>query len=78
MRISDDWPRGVLPALEEWLQTPEGSDFTVRRDLELYGISCHPSGFLQRRPTQPRGHRAGTAATEPVYNHHGGGPATRR
>ena len=22
---------------------------TVRRDLELYGVTCHPSGFLQRR-----------------------------
>ena len=23
-------------------------EFRVRRDLELYGISCHPEGFLQR------------------------------
>jgi cephalosporin hydroxylase len=49
MRAGDDWPRGVLPALAEWLQTPEGAGFTVRRDLELYGVSCHPGGFLQRR-----------------------------
>ena len=49
MRLDDEWPRGVLPALEEWLTTAEGSAFTVRRDLELYGISCHPRGFLQRR-----------------------------
>lgn len=48
MRLSDDWPRGVIPAVEEWLGTPEGSRFRVRRDLELYGISCHPHGFLQR------------------------------
>jgi cephalosporin hydroxylase len=48
MRVSDDWPRGVLPALHEWLETPEGADFRVRRDLEVYGISCHPEGFLQR------------------------------
>ena len=52
MRLSSDWPRGVLPALHEWLRSPEGSEFTVRRDLELYGITCHPEGFLQR--TQPR------------------------
>jgi cephalosporin hydroxylase len=43
------WPRGVRPALDGWLQTPEGAEFEVRRDLELYGVTCHPSGFLQRR-----------------------------
>lgn len=48
MRLEPDWPRGVLPAIEAWLQTDEGSRFTVRRDLELYGLSCHPGGFLQR------------------------------
>ncbi len=29
--------------------SPAGADFAVRRDLELYGITCHPHGFLQRR-----------------------------
>ena len=48
MRIKDDWPDGVLPALNDWLATPQGSPFRIRRDLELYGLSCHPSGFLQR------------------------------
>jgi cephalosporin hydroxylase len=48
MRPSPAWPRGVLPALNEWLATPAGAEFEVRRDLELYGISCHPHGFLQR------------------------------
>ena len=48
MRLEDAWPRGVLPALERWLGTEEGSAFTVRRDLERYGMSCHPRGFLQR------------------------------
>jgi cephalosporin hydroxylase len=48
MRPRDDWPRGVLPAIEDWLETPDGADFVVRRDLELYGVSCHPHGFLQR------------------------------
>jgi cephalosporin hydroxylase len=43
------WPRGVLPALDRWLATPQGGAFEVRRDLEVYGISCHPRGFLQRR-----------------------------
>lgn len=47
LRIAEDWPRGVLPALQDWLQT-EGSAFTARRDLELYGVTCHPHGFLQR------------------------------
>jgi cephalosporin hydroxylase len=49
LRVQDDWPRGVLPALHDWLATPAGREFLVREDLELYGISCHPSGFLQRR-----------------------------
>jgi cephalosporin hydroxylase len=48
LRIRPDWPRGVLPALREWLDTPEGSQFELRSDLELYGITCHPGGFLQR------------------------------
>jgi len=44
----EHWPRGVLPALGDWLATPAGAGFRVRRDLELYGVTCHPSGFLQR------------------------------
>jgi cephalosporin hydroxylase len=48
MRLRDDWPRGVLPALHDWLATPAGERFRPRRDLELYGISCHPEGFLER------------------------------
>jgi cephalosporin hydroxylase len=48
MRLREDWPRGVLPAVREWLQTPEGRKFKVRRDLEVYGITSHPEGFLQR------------------------------
>jgi cephalosporin hydroxylase len=49
LRLSPDWPRGVLPALSDWLATPSGGNFVVRRDLELYGVSCHPGGFLQRK-----------------------------
>jgi cephalosporin hydroxylase len=48
MRLSEDWPRGVIPAIEEWLGSDAGRQFRVRRDLELYGLSCHPHGFLQR------------------------------
>lgn len=48
MRLTESWPRGVLPALRDWLATGDGANFTVRRDLELYGLSCHPHGFLQR------------------------------
>jgi len=48
MRASEDWPRGVLPALHDWLQSPAGVSFRTRRDLELYGISCHPEGFVER------------------------------
>jgi cephalosporin hydroxylase len=48
MRYRADLPRGVLPAVREWLRTSEGRMFKVRRDLELYGITSHPEGFLQR------------------------------
>ena len=48
LRLDPTWPRGVLPALRAWLETPAGREFRVRRDLELYGVSCHPEGFLQR------------------------------
>jgi cephalosporin hydroxylase len=49
MRLRKGWPRGVLPALADWLTGPEGRFFDVRRDLELYGVTCHPGGLLQRR-----------------------------
>lgn len=50
LRLPDaGWPRGVLPALERWLATPAGAQFEVRPDLQLYGITCHPGGFLRRR-----------------------------
>jgi cephalosporin hydroxylase len=50
MRLSSDWPRGVIPAVEDWLATEAAKGFALRRDLELYGVSCHPHGFLQRVP----------------------------
>jgi cephalosporin hydroxylase len=48
LRLIDDWPRGVLPAIADFLATPEGAGFRVRRDAERYGVTCHPGGFLQR------------------------------
>ncbi|MGC0416944.1 CmcI family methyltransferase [Embleya sp. AB8] len=41
-------PGGVLPAIADWLGTEPGSAFTTRRDLELYGVTGHPHGWLQR------------------------------
>lgn len=60
LRVHPDWPRGVLPAVHEWLKRPAGSHFRQRRDLELYGISCHPEGFLQRVPLDPGAHADGS------------------
>lgn len=48
LRPNDYWPRGVLPAVRDWLATEQGRDFRVRRDLELYGLTTSPEGFLQR------------------------------
>ena len=49
LRIDPQWPRGVIPAISDWLATDQGRRFTVRRDLELYGVTSHPHGFLERR-----------------------------
>jgi cephalosporin hydroxylase len=49
LRVRDDWPRGVLPAVRDWLAGPRGTDFELRRELELYGITSHPQGYLRRR-----------------------------
>lgn len=48
MRRHDNQPRGVLPAVADWLASPAGLQFTTRRDLELYGVTCFPKGVLQR------------------------------
>jgi cephalosporin hydroxylase len=52
MRVSSDWPRGVLPAVKDWLRTPAGEEFRTRSDLEVYGITCHPQGYLQRADSE--------------------------
>ena len=49
MRRHANQPRGVLPAVADWLATAAGEQFTTRRDLELYGLTCFPQGVLQRR-----------------------------
>jgi cephalosporin hydroxylase len=48
VRLDPAWPRGVIPAIHDWLQTPAGRRFTMRRDMELYGLTSNPEGFLQR------------------------------
>jgi cephalosporin hydroxylase len=48
LRLDESWPRGVLPAVHHWLTTKDGQAFQVRRDLELYGLTSSPEGFLQR------------------------------
>jgi cephalosporin hydroxylase len=70
LRLSPSWPRGVLRAVDEWLATDEGAQFTVRRDLEIYGLSNHPSGFLQRRRRQETDgtQEAPTAVSLGVYD----------
>ncbi len=51
LRVDPAWPRGVLPAVRQWLASPEGAGWQARRDLELYGLTCHPEGILQRSST---------------------------
>lgn len=53
LRAKEDWPRGVLPAVHDWLETEHGRHFEMCRELELYGVTCHPQGFLRRRSSSP-------------------------
>lgn len=48
LRPSEDWPRGVHAAIAEFLESPGGRAFERRRDVEVYGLTSHPGGFLQR------------------------------
>ncbi|MFI1586004.1 CmcI family methyltransferase [Embleya sp. NPDC020630] len=48
-----DMPGGVVPAIGDWLAGDQGSAFTTRRDLELYGVTSHPHGWLQRVRRHP-------------------------
>ena len=48
LRVSPGWPRGAGRAVEDWLRTPTGSAFRRRRDMERYGVTCQPGGYLQR------------------------------
>jgi cephalosporin hydroxylase len=47
-RTDPTLPRGVLPAIRDWLRTPEGRCFAIHRGMEMYGFSSHPEGFLFR------------------------------
>ena len=49
MRVDSQWPRGVIEAIGDFLSSPEGRDFELRRDMECYGITCHVGGYLQRK-----------------------------
>lgn len=44
LRIDDHWRRGVQPAITDWLS--KHPQFT--RVSPLYGVTCHPGGFLRR------------------------------
>jgi cephalosporin hydroxylase len=48
LRVHPDWPRGALDAVREWLAGEAGGRFRQRRDMELYGMSSNPEGFLER------------------------------
>ena len=41
----ESWPRGVLPAIRDWLEGNE--EFRMRRDLEP-SVTTNPEGYLER------------------------------
>ncbi|HMR95615.1 MAG TPA: CmcI family methyltransferase [Microthrixaceae bacterium] len=49
LRLLPDWPRGVHRAIDEFLSGDRGREFVRRADLEPYGLTSHPGGYLQRR-----------------------------
>jgi cephalosporin hydroxylase len=51
LRPDKDLPRGVLPAVDDFLA--RNKDFRVRRDLERYGLTCFPGGYLERVTPAP-------------------------
>ncbi len=48
LRVRADAPRGVLPAVRDWLAAGAERSWRVRADLQLYGVTAHPGGYLQR------------------------------
>ncbi len=44
---------GVLAAVDDWLASEAGAPFRRRRDLELYGLTSSPQGWLQRTGAGP-------------------------
>jgi cephalosporin hydroxylase len=62
LRIYPHWPRGVQSAMQDWLSTPEGSEFEIVRGLEFYGLTCHPGGFLRRRSLSPAQQTSATSS----------------
>ena len=49
MRVDPEWPRGVIPAIEDFLATDAGRRFVIRKENERYGLTCHVCGYLQRQ-----------------------------
>jgi cephalosporin hydroxylase len=45
---AEDFGAQVVPAMDEWLSTPAGGEFARRRDVEMYQITSHPFGYMQR------------------------------
>lgn len=41
-------PRGVLPAVRDWLASADGTRFEVDRSREIYGVTSNPLGYLRR------------------------------
>lgn len=53
---------GVLDAVRHWLGSGPGAAFVLRRDLELYGVTSSPAGWLQRVRARPDPAPVGRAA----------------
>ncbi len=49
LRVNEQSPCGAGTELEQWLTTDVlGRRFRRRSDLQLYGITCHHGGLVQR------------------------------
>ena len=66
MRLEEGWPRGVLPAVSDWLDglsAAGSSRGAISRSLR---VTCHPGGLLQRREkaAPPGRRRRGRSETD--------------
>jgi cephalosporin hydroxylase len=53
LRLVDEWPSGVEAAIHDFLNSELGAQFVRCPEFEIYGLTSHLGGYLQRRRRDP-------------------------